>query len=990
MAAYLTAKLERKKRKINKEYIRQDYLSDENKHIREWYLKTFQSRLIELMHIKYNKFLKKERITKGFFIWLKEICSQYNITIPSFDNIQTIKEKTYISTDGTTTASTHPPEKSIILKAVIPSKDEPPQPQSIYDIIATPYKVLPKELGKKQELIPHIVEQNNYTNLYMQSLGKQAERIERLVSKEQPSATPIPKAVLFKPPPELNKNKFHIGDNNKSLMDQLIAKLSQLEIKGIPSPKINIPTPTITSLLPESSDKGKAKIPEHETMMLQEEPIIEDTIQNQENAFMDTTPITDNVNRIAYGKNWRPITALLYHKRPTHVDIQMEEEAIQQVVSYSGRSIVNWTIDGLSELKILDVMRHMTMFASANKMAGNLDQEVTKAIVNGFTGRLRGWWDFYVNDETKNRILTNTRQWTAKNEQNQEIIYIESDAVNTLIYTITLHFVGSTSLLAARSEDLLSNLRCPTLSHYKWYKDVFLSRLLIREDCQLDHWKEKFIAGLPYLFAEKVKERLRKKHNGIIIYSSYTLRELSAEICAEGLALCTDMKLKRQLDKQKITKRKELGDFCEQFGYYLDKKNMPDKLYKKNKKYKKEKYKSKDKDQKKYYKKSKRKLINKFSSNTKKKRKLPVCYKCGKVGHYKHQCKLKKKIESLHLDETIKSKLYNIINYDSASSTFTDSHIDQIQDDDLIWTESSDSSNSSDTESSSSIKDNDCSCPIPTHNLHTLTQEDNFILDIIDKINDPIEKRNVITQFISIIKNKAKSLPINKSSDEYNFASIMKRVSEQHTSQQKEPTISDLKREIKEIKNEVIQLKNRIRSLFINYKLSNASVCNNHQCLATPFIMVKGLSQAVILGVPFLTLLYPLTIDQTGISSTIQNTPIHFNFIHKPKLKEINNVKSQLQNKEKFLCTLKQELKYKSIEEQINTPSIQQKIQSIQHHIETSICSEHPNAFWERKKHSISLPYEQGFEEKQIPTKARPIQMNTILLDMCQKEITDL
>ncbi|KAL4203518.1 hypothetical protein AMTRI_Chr01g128390 [Amborella trichopoda] len=430
-------------------------------------------------------------------------------------------------------------------------------------------------------------------------------------------------------------------------------------------------------------------------------------------------------------------------------------------------------------------------------MAGNPDQEVAKAIVNGFTGWLRGWWDFYVDDETNHRILNNTRQWTVRNKQNQEVIYTESDVVNTLIYTITLHFVGSTALLAARSEDLLSNLRCPTLSHYKWYKDVFFSRLLIREDCQLDHWKEKFIAGLPYLFAEKVKERLRKKHNGIIVYSSYTLGELSAEICAEGLALCTDMKLKRQLDKQKITKRKEIGDFCEQFGYYLEKKNMPDNLYKKKKKYKKVKYKSKNNDKdRKYYKKSKRKLINKFSPNTKKKRKLPVCYKCGKVGHYKHQCKLKKKIESLNLDESIKSKFYNIFDYDSSSSTSSDSHIDQIQDDDLMWTDSSDSTNDSDTNSSSSQDDN-CSCPISTHNVHTLTQEDTFILDIIDKIADPDEKRAVITQFINITKNKAKSIPLNKTLDEYNFASIMKRVSDQHTSQQKEPTISDLKYEIK-------------------------------------------------------------------------------------------------------------------------------------------------------------------------------------------------
>ncbi|KAL4199650.1 hypothetical protein AMTRI_Chr03g145930 [Amborella trichopoda] len=947
IASYLAAKLERKQRKINKAFIKKDYLSEENKNIREWYLQRFQPpRLMELLHKKYNKFLHKERLNIGFFHWLKDLCLEKNITIPSFDKIQTIEEKTYISTDGTTTASIHPPEKSIILKTGIPKKNEPVHSSSFYDIVATPYKAIPKEINKKQEYIPHIVEQNNYTNLYLQSLGKQTERIERIVSKELPTVSPIPKSVLFKPPPELNKNKFHIGENNKSLMDQLISKLSQLDLKGVPSPQIHIPPPTITSQIPESSDKGKAVIPEHETMMLtEEEPIIEDTIQNQEKAFMDTTPLMDTINKIAYGKYWKPITALPYHKRPTPVDIQMEEDSIQQAVSYSGRSIVNWQIDGLSELKILDVMRHMTMYASANKMAGNHDQEVAKAIVNGFTGWLRGWWDFYVDDDTKQRILNNTRQWTGRNEQNQEVIYTESDAVNTLIYTITLHFVGSTSLLAARSEDLLSNLRCPTLSHYKWYKDVFFSRLLIREDCQLDHWKEKFIAGLPYLFAEKVKERLRKKHNGIIVYSSYTLGELSAEICAEGLALCTDMKLKRQIDKQKLTKKKELGDFCEQFGYYLDRKNMPDYVKKKKKKYKKEKYmkaKKKNKD-KEYYKKSKRKLIKKFSPNTKRKSKLPVCYRCGKIGHYKHQCKLKKKIDSLNLDDSIKAKIKSIMSYDS-SSTSSSSYTEEINsnDLDLIGSDSSSTNTETTTESSE-----DCSCPLPQHNVHTLTQEDNFILDIIDKITDPEEKRAIITQFINITKNKSKS-PIIKNPDEYNFSAIIKRVSDQHTSQ-KEPTISDLKKEIKEIKSEIVQLKGRIQilelqqmsqqnsetdeiefndlitdnpiettgpietseqpihsvnlidkiiiqkwfvqvkiivaknysfetsalidsgadlncineglvpskyfdkttqilntadgsRLFIKYKLSNASVCNNHQCIDTPFIMVKGLS----------------------------------------------------------------------------------------------------------------------------------------------------
>ena len=34
----------------------------------------------------------------------------------------------------------------------------------------------------------------------------------------------------------------------------------------------------------------------------------------------------------------------------------------------------------------------------------------------------------------------------------------------------------------------------------------------------------------------------------------------------------------------------------------------------------------------------------------------------------------------------------------------------------------------------------------------------------------------------------------------------------------------------------------------------------------------------------------------------------------------------------------------------------------------------------------VSLPYEKDFNEKQIPTKARPIQMNPELLEYCKKD----
>ncbi|KAK2970104.1 hypothetical protein RJ640_018424 [Escallonia rubra] len=50
----------------------------------------------------------------------------------------------------------------------------------------------------------------------------------------------------------------------------------------------------------------------------------------------------------------------------------------------------------------------------------------------------------------------------------------------------------------------------------------------------------------------------------------------------------------------------------------------------------------------------------------------------------------------------------------------------------------------------------------------------------------------------------------------------------------------------------------------INYKISESWVCNDGICLKTHFIVVRGLSQSIILGTPFLSLLNPMTIDDKG------------------------------------------------------------------------------------------------------------------------------
>ena len=45
--------------------------------------------------------------------------------------------------------------------------------------------------------------------------------------------------------------------------------------------------------------------------------------------------------------------------------------------------------------------------------------------------------------------------------------------------------------------------------------------------------------------------------------------------------------------------------------------------------------------------------------------------------------------------------------------------------------------------------------------------------------------------------------------------------------------------------------------------------------------------------------------------------------------------------------------------------------------------------FWHRKKHIVNLPYVKDLNGKNIPTKARLIQMNAETIEFCKKEIHD-
>ena len=117
----------------------------------------------------------------------------------------------------------------------------------------------------------------------------------------------------------------------------------------------------------------------------------------------------------------------------------------------------------------------------------DLDQpEIVNLHVTGFSGTLRGWRGSYLIEECRDSI----KHAVKKNDEGLPI-FDESigrgipDGVNTLIYTILKHFVGTPSNISSRVFDYLNNLKCPTMSDYRWYQDIFISRVMLWKDCLL-------------------------------------------------------------------------------------------------------------------------------------------------------------------------------------------------------------------------------------------------------------------------------------------------------------------------------------------------------------------------------------------------------------------------------------------------------------------------------------------------------------------------
>jgi hypothetical protein len=244
--------------------------------------------------------------------------------------------------------------------------------------------------------------------------------------------------------------------------------------------------------------------------------------------------IYDKSKPVSLSKNW--------YSRSTPPNLQFEERFLQSQFSISFDKIYEWNIDSLSEQELLNKMNHMSMVANAYDDNQNLSQsEIVDLLATGFSSTLRNWWDKHLTKDTREGIRK-----AVKNSEdgfpifNEKVGMGEPDAVNTLIYSIVKHFVGTPSNITTRISDYLNNLRCLTRSDYRLYQDVFHFRVMLRADSQKLYWKEKFIDGLPSLFAHKVKDELINTTTGMIDYENLTYGDLFSTVKKLGIKMCID------------------------------------------------------------------------------------------------------------------------------------------------------------------------------------------------------------------------------------------------------------------------------------------------------------------------------------------------------------------------------------------------------------------------------------------------------------------
>ena len=147
----------------------------------------------------------------------------------------------------------------------------------------------------------------------------------------------------------------------------------------------------------------------------------------------------------------------------------------------------------------------------------------------------------------------------------------------------------------------------------------------------------------------------------------------------------------------------------------------------------------------------------------------------------------------------------------------------------------------------------------------------------------------------------------------------MEKIYNRFTKSKKEVTTQDLQKEIKDTKSEVRTLRQELTILRVDHnlmdqrvkQLEHTSYQGNEEgtslqnpsdeevdetvnptadMIEEPFVLVKNMTDRVILGNPFMCLLYPFVTNSEGITTHPFGQPVKFKFLRSPEPREISSL----------------------------------------------------------------------------------------------------
>ncbi|KAH9763474.1 hypothetical protein KPL70_001186 [Citrus sinensis] len=656
-----------------------------------------------------------------------------------------VPERKLLDSDRTI-ESEHPPLRSV----TVDHGELPVQ------IRASPYKI--SKPNDSEANLSSIIQQNNFCNTNLNTIGKQLNRIENQIQKSTItvlSISPIPtksdsdkklKEPIFKPFQVSKTSQKLVQESKSDFAKAIREQLDRIEAASSSSSKVQI--------APNTPQSSKIGVLEQDQMSIASSNI---------EGFKEET-LSPKANKI----HWE--LALPTVKTPLDLAIDNRPSALNQS-RYNASSVYEWNIDGMSEYNILGLLQQMTMAANAYKtQAGTSDRAISEILIAGFTGQLKGWWDHLLTNQQQLDILNSIQV-----DENGVPIFDEfnnpiQDAVATLILIISLHFIGDPSHLRDKNAELLHNLRCRKLSEFQSYKTSFFTRLFLRDDANHITWKEKFLAGLPTLLGEKVRNSIKALYDNRIPYDELTYGELVSFVNKEGLKICQDLKLQKRLKWELKKSKQELSSFCKQFNYDPFKTSIskdcngecstkPRRKHYKSKNFRKPFRNFRELPYKKPsrpYKKPKFSKRKEFRAKPKTpfNYKEAICHKCGMKGHTANYCRMNKKLHELDLDEEILSKLAPLLVESSDSESSMSGDSDPYQVDELFDSDDSVSS-SSESESDSYLK-----------KINVLTKDQETFLELVKHISDPNLQKEYLDKLLKTLDfNKAETSKDNSDNE---------------------------------------------------------------------------------------------------------------------------------------------------------------------------------------------------------------------------------